>query len=566
MSVCYQIDDELRDEGANLEAFNVLPQTQAQHQLASAQPNFSYQQPTFETPQSVDDNYQMTGVKLSEESGSQNSDLSNVASNEATISSMSQYESLSQSLFQDTSSLVNEEKSIVEEQIKQSVLEEPFQKEEPNEEVLSHSMQGEQYDQPDTLDYSSANTDTRDESYSTEFIQCKAYTKEFQEDTRDDSKVDQESTTEREDVTDIDISVNLPKPFVEVDEKDKSELERISNESKKSTEIREDTGKPEKRERKRKWGSSSVTGGLNVTAASSSKQARGISSDELKVLIPDLNKSNLQVSSKIDEATKDTKACSTPNSSNSASALNASLTSTTESAANNGKNGFTDRSLVKRSLNVSRKATTFQAIQDSEASTEDKTGLTDKFASESNEKETKREISPACNESSSIIFIRNLVRPFTLLQLKDLLGKSGKMLEDKFWIDKIKSKCYVTYETEQEAIAARESLHGLRWPEANPKTLLVDFANREELEYHLNLDKDPGSSKTLKLSKKGGCDQSGCDSVTKDQRKQEIRSSEKYDLAIRRAGGSGAGGGGARGGEQDAQEAPSLWRLAASVE
>lgn len=44
---------------------------------------------------------------------------------------------------------------------------------------------------------------------------------------------------------------------------------------------------------------------------------------------------------------------------------------------------------------------------------------------------------------SKIIFIQNLVRPFTLNQLKDLLKQSGKIVEEYFWIDKIKSKCFV---------------------------------------------------------------------------------------------------------------------------
>lgn len=36
------------------------------------------------------------------------------------------------------------------------------------------------------------------------------------------------------------------------------------------------------------------------------------------------------------------------------------------------------------------------------------------------------------------------MRPFTLGQLKELLGRTGTLVEDGFWIDKIKSHCYVT--------------------------------------------------------------------------------------------------------------------------
>lgn len=36
------------------------------------------------------------------------------------------------------------------------------------------------------------------------------------------------------------------------------------------------------------------------------------------------------------------------------------------------------------------------------------------------------------------------VRPFTLGQLKELLNRTGTVVEEGFWIDKIKSHCYVT--------------------------------------------------------------------------------------------------------------------------
>lgn len=57
--------------------------------------------------------------------------------------------------------------------------------------------------------------------------------------------------------------------------------------------------------------------------------------------------------------------------------------------------------------------------------------------------------SPAKNTISAILYITNLVRPFTLKQLQELLSRTGKIVEDGFWTDKIKSRCYVQYETEE---------------------------------------------------------------------------------------------------------------------
>ncbi|XP_059211208.1 apoptotic chromatin condensation inducer 1b isoform X2 [Centropristis striata] len=95
---------------------------------------------------------------------------------------------------------------------------------------------------------------------------------------------------------------------------------------------------------------------------------------------------------------------------------------------------------------------------------------------------TTRQPSPPRGKISNIIHVTNLVRPFTLGQLKELLNRTGSVLEDGFWIDKIKSHCYVTYATTEEAVATRAALHGVKWPPSNPKVLNVDFCDQEELD------------------------------------------------------------------------------------
>lgn len=57
--------------------------------------------------------------------------------------------------------------------------------------------------------------------------------------------------------------------------------------------------------------------------------------------------------------------------------------------------------------------------------------------------------SPPKHKQSNILYITNLVRPFTLPQLKNLLQRTGRIEENGFWIDRIKSKCFVKYETEE---------------------------------------------------------------------------------------------------------------------
>jgi apoptotic chromatin condensation inducer in the nucleus len=49
--------------------------------------------------------------------------------------------------------------------------------------------------------------------------------------------------------------------------------------------------------------------------------------------------------------------------------------------------------------------------------------------------------------SSEIIFIQNLMRPFTIPQLKTLLRSYGKLVDDEFWLDKLRSQCLVKVST-----------------------------------------------------------------------------------------------------------------------
>nr|AAI16537.1 Acin1a protein [Danio rerio] len=100
---------------------------------------------------------------------------------------------------------------------------------------------------------------------------------------------------------------------------------------------------------------------------------------------------------------------------------------------------------------------------------------------------TAKQPSPPRGKLSNIVHVCNLVRPFTLGQLKELLNRTGTVVEESFWIDKIKSHCYVTYSSAEEAMATRTALHGVKWPQSNPKFLSVDFCTQDELDFHRGL-------------------------------------------------------------------------------
>ncbi|KAF6036362.1 ACIN1 [Bugula neritina] len=93
-----------------------------------------------------------------------------------------------------------------------------------------------------------------------------------------------------------------------------------------------------------------------------------------------------------------------------------------------------------------------------------------------------RKVSPPRNPVNKTIHVQFLTRPFTIGQLKELLSKYGALCEAEgsFWINKIKSHCYATFEDASSAEAARKELHGSRWPPSNPKILHVEFSKGVE--------------------------------------------------------------------------------------
>lgn len=135
--------------------------------------------------------------------------------------------------------------------------------------------------------------------------------------------------------------------------------------------------------------------------------------------------------------------------------------------------------------------------------------------------------SPPRHRASNVLFITNLVRPFTVNQLRELLARTGKIVEGGFWIDKIKSKCYVEYESETEAKETRHALHGVRWPVSNPKTLCVDFGRKEDMEMAQAVaesDLIPRKTEPLKVERLDGW---GAEPVREKEHEKNVRDHER---------------------------------------
>jgi len=79
------------------------------------------------------------------------------------------------------------------------------------------------------------------------------------------------------------------------------------------------------------------------------------------------------------------------------------------------------------------------------------------------------------------IHVSNLVRPYALTQLKQLLCEHGPYIEKSFWVDNIKSHCFVQYESSKVAATTLKTLNDLQWPISSPKKLSVTFSNKNQL-------------------------------------------------------------------------------------
>lgn len=76
---------------------------------------------------------------------------------------------------------------------------------------------------------------------------------------------------------------------------------------------------------------------------------------------------------------------------------------------------------------------------------------------------------PARSPVTRFLLVLNLVRPFTLGQLTDLVTHSGTRSISNLWLDRIKSKAIVEFADDSASQEARQELHNIVWPKGSPK-------------------------------------------------------------------------------------------------
>ncbi|CAI9763457.1 unnamed protein product [Fraxinus pennsylvanica] len=97
----------------------------------------------------------------------------------------------------------------------------------------------------------------------------------------------------------------------------------------------------------------------------------------------------------------------------------------------------------------------------------------------SEETPKERVVPPSAKPHTTALRIDNFLRPFTLKAVKELLGKRGTITN--FWMDHIKTHCYVSYSSVEEAVETRNAVYNLQWPSNGGRLLVAEFVDPQEV-------------------------------------------------------------------------------------
>ncbi|XP_075483336.1 uncharacterized protein LOC142523431 isoform X1 [Primulina tabacum] len=112
--------------------------------------------------------------------------------------------------------------------------------------------------------------------------------------------------------------------------------------------------------------------------------------------------------------------------------------------------------------------------------------------STNNEAPKERLVPPSPKALSNSLRIDRFLRPFTLKAVQELLGKTGTVTS--FWMDHIKTHCYVSYSSIEEAVDTRNAVYNLQWPPNGGRMLVAEFVDPQEVKTHV--EAPPASSTT----------------------------------------------------------------------
>ncbi|XP_058078751.1 uncharacterized protein LOC131227063 [Magnolia sinica] len=104
----------------------------------------------------------------------------------------------------------------------------------------------------------------------------------------------------------------------------------------------------------------------------------------------------------------------------------------------------------------------------------------------------ERIVPPPQRSPTTSLRIDNFLRPFTLKAIQELLSKTGTVCS--FWMDEIKTHCYVTYSSVEEAVATRDALYNSQWPMNGGRLLIVEFVDPGDVKVKVEGPQAPPST------------------------------------------------------------------------
>ncbi|KAI3767727.1 hypothetical protein L2E82_18090 [Cichorium intybus] len=116
-------------------------------------------------------------------------------------------------------------------------------------------------------------------------------------------------------------------------------------------------------------------------------------------------------------------------------------------------------------------------------------------SSVSREEAKERVVPPSSKPATTSLRIDRFLRPFTLKAVQELLGKTGTVVS--FWMDQIKTHCYVTYSSVEEAIETRNAVYNLQWPVNGGRLLIAEFVDPSEVKTRTEPPPPPATGATL---------------------------------------------------------------------
>ncbi|CAN4116328.1 unnamed protein product [Withania somnifera] len=92
----------------------------------------------------------------------------------------------------------------------------------------------------------------------------------------------------------------------------------------------------------------------------------------------------------------------------------------------------------------------------------------------------ERFVPKSSKTATNSLKIENFLRPFTLKAVQELLARNGEICS--FWMDQIKTHCYVTYSSVEEAMDTRNAVYNLQWPPNGGRLLVADFVDPQQVQ------------------------------------------------------------------------------------